>query len=271
MPERLLEKAELQPTEVITHALSDWLHTEIENSRHNNNAVLNEYDKSFRKSLLHPYGDSSSPNTQKAISHINRLEKFTDELFAVDDNDEASSLLFFGIMMGLSGATREQCFVIARNQTSYMNHRYGSNPLGLNVSSHVNERLRVLFGKQPDTSDLQYPTVTKDQIIANSHEINHMRDKLGRHQYRCKDIPDIQKPFLAVRWLELRKAWLDLAVDYTVYAAQRRGGDLSKVPMREAKTIATAELVYPLGHGAPYFRPDYELEAEAEAQSTLSR
>jgi hypothetical protein len=252
---------ERYPHSVIADGMHEWLYAEIQNSYSNNNAVLNDYP-GFEKDLALPFDHPANVMASKARSHHQRLKLWTDEVFAYDDSDPAIARQLFGVMMGLSGAYREQCFVVSNDQFGYMRLRYSNQPLGADLREVVRGRVVAQFGHEPAESELEHVSIAKSELITRTHQVNNFREETVANLYSQKPVRGVRKALIARRLADLRRAWYELGVDYILYAAQQRGGELAKVPFLEPKTIAAAELVYPFAGEPPYFKPDDRLDAK---------
>lgn len=238
--------------EKIATVFDRWLDAEVVNSYSNGNAVLNDYS-GFEKSLTLSYQDPANVDAGKARSHYDRLTLWTDEGFANNDkSDQAHARQMFAVMMGLSGAFRMQCFVASLNQEGYMSRRYIDGSLGLDMDEQVQQALHKRFGRFPQASDLKSAVVDKKELIDSTHRVNKLRDATSADLFTGRKLSTIQRPHQALKWLQLRQNWVDLGVDYALYGAQMRDGDLSMVPMLEPRTIAEARLIYPFADNFAY-------------------
>lgn len=245
-----------QPSFVIATAFTGWLDAEVRNSGEGGNAILNDYP-GFVEALSLDYFDNSNVPAGKSRSHYDRLKLWTEETFpGHSSDDEVIARQLFGVLMGLSGAFRTQCLLISSSQNSYMNYRNGPNPLGLDVKGQVQQRLQQRFGKQPDLNDLKKPVVTETELIEDTHITNGLRRQTEQELFSQKRMFTMRKVLNASRLLHVRREWLNLGVDYMLFAAQTRNGDLAQVPFLEPKTITAAKLVKPLGDQPPYFVAD---------------
>ncbi|MDB5170936.1 MAG: hypothetical protein JWO35_630 [Candidatus Saccharibacteria bacterium] len=250
-----LEKT-LEPAEVITSAFEQWLSAEVQNSYDDNNAVLNDYSL-FQRSLALPYDDHRNVNAQKSVSHHGRFQSWTDELFVGHpEEDAATGRQIFAVLMGLSGAFREQCFLLSSDNETYMRNRYGTGALGIHMGKAVVNRLTYHYGKQPVADDLNKPVISIDTLVSNTHDVNDTRLAFTKALYSQEALTESRKNTCIARQIELRMRWVDLGVDYVLFAAQTHNGDLSKVPFYQPKSITHAQLVKPLGHEPPYFVAD---------------
>jgi hypothetical protein len=231
----------MPPHETIAAVMHGWLAEEIRNSgsEDNKNKELDKWDTFMQNGMA------------KAKSHYNRLRLRTDNFYSLESADEFIALQIFDTQMGVSGAFRTQCRVMADDHPDYLARRYGTYPYeptssGINIGAQINERLYWHFGRMPSEGDFRMARVLPETLIAATNATNNLR--LTTMERIAQDL-DVDTPQNKVkhetRLKRLQETWVGLAVDYIVYAAQQRGGSLARVPMKEPKSITDGEFFYP--------------------------
>ncbi len=210
---------------MIAHALEGWLVMEVANSNENGNAYLNGQ------------ADFVTNGKAKNFSHVSRLDNFTG-LFSQYPNDHnVIAKQLFCIQMGISGAFRTQCFILAKSAEDYMMRRaIGYDPLG-DVSAVVTDQLAIRpLGSQTDIEDL----------VKNTRQINEQRFKILQAVYDDpKRSQGLHAIFHHLRLSRLQESFLRLGVDYIIHAAETSGGTFESVTFLEPKTIAKARPYQP--------------------------
>lgn len=114
--------------ERIVTGIDWWLNQEIENSRSDGNAVLDEYERTRQDYLL----DSTDQNNRDALKqarHYDRYKKLMNDMKAdpslLKDEFGAGKILHHSLMF-MSGAFRTQCFLQAGSQEEYNRLRFES-------------------------------------------------------------------------------------------------------------------------------------------------
>jgi hypothetical protein len=232
----------MPPHEAIAAVMHGWLAEEIRGSkenkdRKNKNSVLDDWDTFIQNGLA------------KAKNHYDRLKLRTSQFQAMESYDKFIALQIFDTQMGMSGAFRTQCRVMAVDHQDYLAKRYGNSPLKIDIGKQINKRLDRHFGRMPSAEDLRMARVLPETLISQTHATNQLRlstiEKISRDE--DFDLP-LNKVNYSTRLERLQNAWMNLGVDYIVYAAQQRGGDLASVPMMQPKSITDAEIYYPFAN-----------------------
>jgi hypothetical protein len=224
----------MPPHEAISAVMHGWLAEEIRSSGEGKNAVLDDWDTFIQSGVA------------KAKSHYDRLWSRTSQFQALKSRDKFIALQIFDAQMGMSGAFRTNCRVMALDQADYLAKRYGNSPLGIDIGKQIDERLYRHFGRIPSSEDLRMARVLPETLISSTHDTNQLRLSTIQRISQAEDIDSPAKKInSSSRLIRLQERWMDLAVDYVVFAAQQRGGDLAAVPMIEPKSITDAAVYYP--------------------------
>lgn len=218
----------MSPAEVITEGVEDWLLEEVESSRTGRNSVLDKHQPNL-------------VDIRKVEGHYNRLTAWTEQFAKESANDYLTARQLFAAQMHLSGLFRMQCQILARSQEEYEKRRFGSYPLGINVSKHVNDILTERFGKFPVSSDLSQETVRLEQLVSATTELN---DRNYSDLNKMSSYTRPRKAGTIIKLQRMQREWLNLSTDYILYAAQIRGGNLSTVPFLEPKSYSDSPQVY---------------------------
>lgn len=244
MSEVVRDRTELQPHEAIAQVFHDWLVAEVESSSQNQNAILDDW-ASFHAALQMPFSDNANVSARKADSHYSRLRLWTDEFAKGHVDDSSIAHQIYGTLTGMSGAFRTQCNTFASNQNQYTTRRQNGEPLGINISVQVQKRLVERFGKLPDQQDLAYKANSLGELVELTHTTNESRLEIIKQLYDGKPLLGLRKVVALMRLMRNQREWLDLGVDYVIYAAQKNDGDLTKVPFMQPLPITHAEVEYP--------------------------
>jgi hypothetical protein len=235
MVELLREQAEYQPGEAIAREMHDWLQTEIQTSSNpsNINAYLDDFQK-FRANLHLPFYDKRNEDANKALGKYDEfaigLRVLREKPNAFQDDRFAARQSFY-INMMLSGAWRQQCMMQASDGDDYSYRRLHDGPIGIDIAGAVAERMFQLYcSSRPAREEMQQPLITLETLISDSVLTNQARlnsvillhdhpEDVGSENSQSVDALLMSQRMLA-----------KLAVDHILFAAQERGGDLSKVP-----------------------------------------
>lgn len=233
----------INPAHAITGAVTDWLAQEIKSSMEGSNSYLDEM------------GSFIETTDAKKRGHYDRLEAWTGQ-FEKDPADMAAiEKQMYGVLTGLSGAFRTQCYVLAKGDgEGYARRRTGWHygPLGINISETVSGRLEAQFGEEPDTKSLGVETIDVDNLAQQTKDVNELRyDTVTRFCADHKRTQGLLRPLgHFARLAALQRDWLELGTDYIAYGAQLNNGSLEKVTFLEPKPITAAGSYGPFAKAA---------------------
>lgn len=233
--------SEIEPeAEVIARGLGGWLKKEVGSSAVGRNQYLDDFEE-FRSSLSLLYNNHNNSNAEKNRSHYNRLAQWTDGLtryyegFDSEQRDYALARQIFCAQMYLSGLFRAQCLMQASDQEDYYHRRLDGSFIGIDLEDTISARLDQSPAITPRLDEIAERTLMLNDKQQTYVEQLHLtgRDDAGR-----QTSPTVNTV------LALQKEWVDLVVDYAVFAANERGGKLSAVPFLEPKSISDDPQVY---------------------------
>jgi hypothetical protein len=241
-----------QPGEQITHELTDWLLTEIQTSSdpNNINSYLDDWEK-FQSDLRLPFGHPDNQDALKANGHYDRFALNIREAKAnpsiYSDDHFMAKQDFFGKMF-LSGSWRQQCMLQSSSGEEYMQRRLHDGPVGIDIQAVVSERMFQLYcSSRPTSEELSQQMITVESLISDSTAVNEARIRSVEFIHEHPENAGLNESS-SVDMLRITQRMLaKLAVDHVLFAAQERGGDLSKVPSMMPVSITSnkQKIYYP--------------------------
>lgn len=232
--------------ETISGAIDQWLRDEVIESHSGRNNFLDDYEK-FAAVYDADTTVENNDDAQKAQAHHSRFAR----LMAMrSDSHSAENDFFLGkiihhSLMFVSGGFRRECLFLANIQYEYERLRFG--------------QLEYISGASsidiPNAVTLALVQAKNNQdIIGTSLAIN---DEIYSRQQEAEEwmisnnkrLVDVEASDLPVTISHERQVHgINLAVGHIVMIAAERGGDLSRVPFLEAKSISDVSQTpyYPL-------------------------
>jgi hypothetical protein len=242
---------ELEPAAaLLANGLSDWLRGEISNSTLGRNRYLDDFEK-FRSDLALPYDDPHNTVAQKNRSHHNRLVQWTSLFLQAygeatpKTKDELLANQMFCAQMYLSGLFRTQCFMQARDQADYYERRLGGDYIGIDLEQTVSNRLNHLFVATPPPEQFDQQTSSVKELAYTTLALNEQQTHFIKTLYESGHLDAGQQESSTISdGMELQRSWVNLVVDYAVFAASEHDGKLSTVPFLEPKSISDDPQIY---------------------------
>jgi hypothetical protein len=242
MSEKLGETPEFEPVTAIAQVLKEWLQTEIDSTMRPNsrNSYLNDWER-FRKDLQFPFEDSRNQNAGKARSHYDRLLGWTldsEKYPSLITDDYYLARQIFCAQMFVSGAYRRQCFFQAANTSDYVRRRQSEGPTDIDLEKVVEaryDRAQNVLNKNAPWSRLQQTTLEVNEEALEAAKLVH---ELGSASLERESSTVVN----VLR--DQQSRWVGLAVDYTVFAADRPNSGWENVPFLEAKSITEEPAIY---------------------------
>lgn len=237
--------------ERISSVIEWWLGQEVVNSDSGRNAYLSEY-QSRRSDFMKPFDNPENVAANKTRSHYDRftpwVEPYGEPVFR--DNDWFTARIIFASLMHVAGAYRNQCIIEAADSEDYKKKRYDL-PVGVDIPSIIKAEIDSLVQESSASQDTD--KILK-RVIDRSLQTNEAVLLLHEQMHDWTASHDV------VGWLsdptynpaevmkDVQKMWLGLTVAHIAVAANLRGGDYSKVPFLEPKSISdVSEVIYPIG------------------------
>ena len=234
--------------ELIGSSFENWLVAEVNTSSTQGdvNTYLNDFTTA-REGITGGYDHPKNYSAIKLRSHIDRLA-FWFNIFEQEPTDEeiAAKLIFAGLMQ-LSGTYRNQSYLEAKNAPEYAERR--SKGIGIDTAAIVQNRLDLWT---PSGAALDQVTITSEDLgkkiesVSKVGEIAVRRISMrGVWKYDLGETNSISSQYMQFA----QKRWLEYTTDALILAAKNRGGDLTKVPFWEPKSISSTpppKIKYPL-------------------------
>lgn len=240
-------EAPSQHAQNIADALDSWLAEECLSASTSHNKILDDVEKA-RSNLSMPLDDPNNWYVAKHKSHQNRQQKQFRELYEADiKNDYSSALSLFNVTMGMSGTARHMIALRSSSQNLYDKSRYDSSPSGINLAEAVDARLRFRLGGEITQENIENCNIDLEEVLTNiERAFDLIEECFGFVYLRSPD--DFDKPISeSGAILDLcQSIWTEAAVDAILFAAKVRGGDITKVPLLEPKSITQEPaVIYP--------------------------
>lgn len=224
------DKGEFSPTaQAISTAMRAWLAAEIVSSSTHRNAYLDDFT-AMQKTYHMPVDATDNLNGLKAISHHNRLIQFMPAFVAEPANDMFAARELFFIQINISGLFRKQCIFQSSSQEDYEWRRiHSGSVVGIDMLPVIENQLSTNNSTHLDIEELASSTLVLNEGFL---ELNTMLHAIGAEDLSLEQSPSVT----ALK--EQQEAWVRVAADHIVFAAQVRGHQLERVPFWEAKGMS---------------------------------
>jgi hypothetical protein len=234
---------------VIAKSIDQWLRAEVVESACGPNNI---WDNQIHVRGAYGRPHAENPDALKAEGHHNRfnllMEQYPDPEFY--NNDFFTGKVIHHALMLVSGNFRTQCYMQASGQQGYEALRFERNgeyngAAGVDILPAVREGIDTFkdFGAE-NLTDMVVRSLAMNHSIHDTHGQIHRWHAM--HPQRAMDsLTTFEEPVIAA--LKCQELGIQLAAGHISLAAQLRRGDLTRVPILEAKSISrvSKQPVYP--------------------------
>lgn len=238
----------------ICTGIDSWLRAEISESHRGRNVVLDDYAQA-RHDFLAPQRTEDNRSYGKMMSHWKRFITLTNLIDRQSfQNDYLVGKLIHHSLIMVSGGYRTQCFLQTPNAAEYEAFRFGM-PYTPNSATTIpiNEVVQPVYGQystefDPEQADfgdvISSFQAENDAVCAAQRSIYAWFAE--NPVYAQSDLYESQPPVQAAK--EQQRHGLVLAASTIAIAAIMRGGDVSRVPFLEPKSISDVSQmpIYPI-------------------------
>jgi hypothetical protein len=232
--------------EIISGAIDEWLREEVAESHAARNSYLDDYAK-FAAAYDPNATGVENDDVKKARNHY---ERFTRLMRLRQDPLNATDDFFIGktihhSLMFVSGGFRRECLFLANSQYEYERLRFGQQDYMYGASSiDIPNAVTLAIAQAKTDRDIIGTSIAiNEEIYSKQKEADEWM--LGN----SRRLVDVEVSDLPVTISHERQIHgINLAVGHIVMTAAERGGDLSRVPFLEAKSISDVSQTpyYPL-------------------------
>lgn len=230
-------------TEVIAAGIADWIRKVNEPFTDPERAT---YDyRLFTDDLKLPYDDEANDNGQRVITQHDQLVAWTADFLGHYDDlaDEAKDVMLgrqiFCAQTYIAQLVRMQTMLQATDEADYLAHLpeddVTDTGLAITVGGALRKTLADLSKSEPTVR-----TLTEGAMTLNSRYLAYMKGLYPTgHLYVGETNSEP-----AVDNLDLQIAWAGLVVEYVVFGASERGGELAAVPSLDPASTEAAPTIY---------------------------
>ncbi len=239
--------------ERLAGVVDDWLRAELQDSHQGRNSYLDN-NRAFRRGAALPATDSRNVDAHKVNSHHTR---FNLALSLRDDpatrDDFFLAKVTHHALMFVSGGFRNYCHFRADNQADYEILRFGlMNEPGGGTTEDIEWAAETawrdsgtLSAREARQHFVRRGQAANDRILRRQMAVY---DWMADHRYARGRLGEGTLPVRVSR--ERQRLGLGVALSHMALVALERGGDLSQIPMLDARSITDVSPVptYPLRH-----------------------
>jgi hypothetical protein len=231
------EAAPVTSATIVVRGTDSWLQKEIGSSVAGANHYLDDHE-AFLRQLALPLSNPLNQNAQKNAKYHFRTIEDTHAFIQdygkvhVDQQDKILARQMFNILMQLSGLFRVQCHLQAENQEDYYRRRLDGGSIGVDLEQVITERLEWLFTEVPEPDAFYYAGVDREGLVDQTVFLNASQSQfMGNLQDLGAMDAGHEKSRTVDDCIDWQRHLTRLFVDYTVFSASQRGGQLAAVPL----------------------------------------